>query len=173
MPYPSRGLVEHREMIANNPLCFSQDKERAIKNWIEHAWKGVRGSATLTKSKASPILKEMALLVWEAQGGAPLFSFGRNESPVCWNSPRYGTKNYIMYEIGHMNPISNGGTSQPENLCFQSARCNQHIQSSLPMDEVIGFYFQTNEEVKARLESLQSLHKTNLWKELKASLMSD
>ena len=171
MPYPPGGLSEHRQMIANNPLRFTEDKERAIANWVKHAWGGLKVSTSLSKKKAIPILEEMALLVWEAQGAVPFFHFGETDKPVCWNRPQDGTKNFIRYEIGHLNPKSNGGSSRPENLCFQSARCNQHIQSSLPIEEVMCFYFQTNHEVKARLESLQKLHNTKKWKTLKKSLL--
>ena len=167
MPYPPKGLNEHRTMLGANPSRFTEDKERAIQNWVKHAWESARRVTSLSKKQSVPILKDMALLVWEAQGGVPFFNFGEVERPVCWNRPQDGMKNYIRYEIGHLNPRSNGGGSEPENLCFQSARCNQHIQSSLPIDEVMGFYFETNEEVAGRLESLKRLHSSQRWVDLR------
>ena len=168
MPYPPTGLNAHREMLAANQSRFIEDKERAVKNWVEHAWKCARTTTTrMSKKQATPHLREMALLVWEAQGGVPLFNFGRDGAIPCWNRPQDGLKDYIRYEIGHMDPTSNGGSSKPENLCFQSARCNQHIQSSLHMDEVVAYYFQTNNEVLERLKSLQRLHNSKGWASLR------
>ena len=177
MPYPPGGLLEHRARLAANPSAFTKGKESAIERWVDHAWKGARavrqkaGLPAMRRKQAAPLLREMAVMVWEAQGGEPLFHFG-NYGDVCWNVPQRGLKNYITYEIGHMEPTSNGGSSEPENLCFQSGRCNQHIQSSLPIEQVVSYYFQTNKEVLERLERLKRLHTSERWLSIRKQVFS-
>ena len=171
MPFPTGGLTEHRQNIADNTECFTQDKERAIANWSEHCWKYVKENTTdLTKKNAIVILKEMAELVWEAQGGVPLFQFEAPTGlPMSWNRPQDGELNYIRYEIGHVHPQLEGGVSNPENLTFQSARCNQHIQSSLDIDEVL-VYFTSVDVVNERMANLAELHNSEHWAALKGML---
>jgi hypothetical protein len=73
-----------------------------------------------------------------------------------------------------MNPINNGGESNPENLCYMSARCNQHIQSSLPMDEVLAIYFNSNsiaKKVVDKYNNLLKLHQSEKWLELKKQIL--
>jgi len=172
MPFPSGGLNQHRIELSVNQDRFTQDKTRTIKNWIKHARKWVsEKNPSANKKNTSIILEQMANMLWEAQGGKPLFQFdSANGLPLSWNRPQDGTVNYIRYEIGHMNPVNNGGLSNPENLCYQSARCNQHIQSSLSLDEVLESYFQDNQEVLDRVNSVLSLHQSEEWKRLRSLL---
>ena len=164
MPFPIGGLNQHRIDLSLNPSCFTQDKTRAIDNWVKESIKSY-------PKKAKTILKDMALMVWEAQGGVPLFQFsGKNNLPMSWNRPQDGETNYIRYEIGHMISKNYGGTSEVENLCYQSARCNQHIQSSLLLEEVIDAYFSNNQEVLDRVDSLKTLHQSYKWFEKKKEL---
>ena len=173
MPFPTGGLNEHRIQLSNNPKCFTEDKERSIKNWILQAWKWLsKSNPSVKKNVAVPLLREMAIIVWEAQGERPLFHFDSvNGLPLSWNRPQDGLKNYVRYEIGHMTPVNSGGLSQFENLCYQSARCNQHIQSSLSLDEVLESYFQNNQEVLDRVSSVFISHQTTRWKEIKKLLL--
>ena len=106
---------------------------------------------------------DLADMIFEAQGKKPLFQFG--EDIVAWNRPSYWNLNYIKYEIGHKLPVNAGGTSHPENLCYMSARCNQHIQSSLEMHNVLDWYFSHNDEVKNRLKNLDELYLSENWKQ--------
>ena len=163
MSYPN-GLNEHRLSLKNNNLCFIQDKERAINNWCKHSYEFIKTKTTFKKTEIWGTLNQMAELVWEAQEGKPLFHFlsVKNDMPMSWNRPQNGADNYIRYEIGHINPIHTGGTSHPNNLCFQSARCNQHIQSSLDIEEVI-LYFSSIHDVLERINRLKILHKSEEW----------
>jgi len=172
MTFPKGGLTEHRQNIAANPDAFIQDKERSIANWMNHCWKYVRVNSTIKKSQASPIMREMAELVWDAQNGMPLFQFSVKSTglPMSWNRPQDGELDYIRYEIGHVHPQLEGGLSNPENLTFQSARCNQHIQSSLDIDEVM-IYFSNIDEVKDRMDNLKALHESDHWQMLRGMLV--
>lgn len=173
MSYPDGGLLEHRKSLKANPLCFSQDKDRAVINWISHAWEGLKSLTSVKASIARPILERAALMVWQAQGGKPLFHFESKVSglPMSWNRPQDGMLNYVRYEIGHMTPFDCGGSSAAENLCFQSARCNQHIQSSLPMDEILAAYFSDNAEVLQRIANLRHLYASQEWQGLLKSVV--
>ena len=58
--------------------------------------------------------------------------------PFCWNSPKDWDKDYIRYEWGHLRSRNlNGDAHQIENICLQSARCNQHVQTSMDIAEVL------------------------------------
>ena len=56
------------------------------------------------------------------------------------------------------------GLNNPENLSFQSARCNQHIQTSMNYFETTEY--NCKEEVKHRIDNLFILHKSKEWNEI-------
>ena len=173
MPYPKPdGLTAHRKQLANNLDCFSQDKDRATKNWTSHAWQGIKNNVPSSKKKEDLlILKEMACMIWDAQGGKPLFQFNdKDELPLAWNRPMDGNKNYIRYEVGHLKPRNAGGTSCTENLCYQSARCNQHIQGALSIETVIEAYFNNNSIVLNRIQAIYDVYKSKQWMDFKSKL---
>lgn len=166
MPYPTGGLREHREMLATNPMLFEQDKKRVLQYWTDTAWKYVGKTTDKKRSKVQPLLEEMAAMVWSAQGGKPLFQFDSvNGLPMSWNVPARGELDYISYEVGHHNPVNVGGDSHPNNLCYQSGRCNRHMQASLPLEEVEVFY-QGVPEVLERIHNLRTLYQSDAWNSL-------
>ncbi len=57
--------------------------------------------------------------------------------------------------------LNQGGSNSPENLSFQSARCNQHIQTSMNYFETTEY--NCKEEVKKRIDNLFILHKSKEW----------
>jgi len=173
MSYPAGGLNQHRQELNGNQNRFTTDKNRAITNWVKEVRKWIRkqNNISIRNKDSTSTLTKMANMVWEAQGGKPLFQFDSADGlPLSWNRPQDGEKNYIRYDIGHMLPVNSNGDSNPENLCFQSARCNQHIQSSLPLQDVIDSYFKGNEEVLTRINSLFELHKSQEWTQLRGML---
>lgn len=159
-------LAEHRQMLLANPDRYILDRERACENWTRHGYSFFRKEikTNKAKSKLRGLLRTMADLVFDAQCCRPLFEI--EDKAYAWNSPKNFSDNYIRYEVGHLNPRNAGGLSLPENLCFQSARCNQHIQSALPIDEVL-FLIGHHDEIAERLSSLNKLHASNRWVELK------
>ena len=172
MPFPvDGGLYKHRQMLAANNSCFLQDKDRAIKNWISHSWSYTKDKVLGNKRHYHNLLEDMAEMVWEAQDGKPLFQFESSSGlPMSWNRPQNGEEDYIRYEIGHINPKLSGGNSHPNNLTFQSARCNQHIQSSLGLDEVT-LYFASIPEVTDRINRVFQLHSSIAWKQKLSKLL--
>ena len=160
----TKSLHIHRQSLKDNVNSFVEDKDRAIENMTKHIWNWVKiVSPNTKKNEIKNILFEIAYMIFDAQSQMPLFQFG--EDITAWNRPGDWNYNYIRYEIGHKTPINAGGTSHPENLCFMSARCNQHIQSSLEMHNVLDWYFSNNVEVQSRINSLEELYKSDSWKE--------
>ncbi len=161
-------IMEHRTRLKNNPNSFEEHYNKARENFARY----IQGYPKKVKL-------QFADLVFQAQGRKPLFLWSSvDELPWAWNAPtRLRTKegpihtwndiDYIRYEIGHMNPRNAGGKNEPENLCFMSGRCNQHVQASLPMEVVLRDLFSDNKEVLDRVESLKQLHNSEEWKKLK------
>jgi len=148
-------------MLLSNPNKYTQDSDRAVMQFAQTAYKSV-GRQGSNKKILIPLYEKLAQLVIEAQGNTPLYDY-KDILPRAWNSPMKGgwKLDYVKYEIGHLISINNGGSFKPENLSFQSARCNQHLQSSLNFDETTEY--RMVEEVKTRVENLFELHKSKKW----------
>jgi hypothetical protein len=154
-------LLEHREVLLSNPNRYTQDAERAIMQFAQSAYKNI-GNQGSNKKKLIPLYQKLGQLVIEAQGYKPLYDY-ESDLPRAWNSPMKGgwKLNYIKYEIGHLISVNNGGSFKPENLSFQSARCNQHVQTSMNYNETTEYAY--IEEVRNRVNNLFILHKSKEW----------
>ena len=154
-------LLNHRENLLKNHNRFLEDKERAIIKFAETAYK-FYGNCGTNKKKIMPLLKNLGCLAFEAQESKPIYDY-EDTLPRSWNSPSNGgwKVNYIKWEIGHLISSNNGGLNNPENLSFQSARCNQHIQTSLNYNETTEY--NCKEEVQLRINKLFILHKSQEW----------
>ena len=165
------SLAKHRAALLLNPERYEQGFQKARLNWIKHSYNYYRVALKTNREKSD--LKQhlglMADAVFDAQMRRPLFEI--DDRCFAWNSPRDFNYNYIKYEIGHINPIDKGGHSSVDNLCFQSARCNQHIQSALSLADV-EFLIGHHESIAARLLSLRELYKSDRWITLKTQLPS-
>ena len=163
-------LLQHRNNLLNNPNRYIQDKERAIKNFALTAYK-FYGSCGLNKKKLINLLEKLGNLVFEKQENKPIYEY-KDDLPRAWNSPMNGgwDINYIKWEIGHLISLNQGGNNNPENLSFQSARCNQHIQSSMNYFETTEY--NCKEEVKNRIDSLFILHKSKEWLDILKDITS-
>lgn len=77
--------------------------------------------------------------------------FGDGDGTYCWNHMRNKKLSYLKLEWGHMIPASHGKKSQEENnLILLCARCNNHIQSSQTIEELIP-------EMEHKLNALKKL----------------
>ena len=164
------NLLQHRENLSNNPNRFIHDKERAIKRFAETSYKNY-GRCGKKKKLVMPLLKQLGNLVFEKQENTPIYEY-QDTLPRTWNSPMKGgwNVNYIKWEIGHLKSINQGGTNEPENLSFQSARCNQHIQTSMNYYETTEY--QCKDEVKNRIDNLYTLHKSKEWIDISEKINS-
>lgn len=164
-------LRDHRGLLLKNTNRYEEGYEKAKVNWVRHAYGFYRDSLSSRedKQRLRLHLSVMAELTFNAQGRRPLFEI--DDLCFAWNSPRFFSDNFIRYEIGHISPRNKGGVSKASNLCFQSARCNQHIQSALNIEDVL-FLIGHHESVKARIQSLFDLHASAKWKELERDISS-
>ena len=125
----------HREALAANPNAYSTDLPRLKDTVVAHLRDfGFRG---VSHARCPRLIDEFVESVFEAQGRKPFFHI---EAPIpyCWNSPKDWDKDYIRYEWGHlMSRNQNANFHHIENICLQSARCNQHVQTSMDIDEVL------------------------------------
>jgi hypothetical protein len=154
-------LLQHRENLLNNQNRFIHDKERAIEQFAQTSYKNY-GPCGKKKKLVIQHLKQLGKLVFENQKNTPIYEY-QDILPRSWNSPMKGgwKLNYIKWEIGHLKSKNQGGTNEPENLSFQSARCNQHIQTSMNYFETTEY--NCKEEVKNRVDNLFILHKSKEW----------
>jgi 5-methylcytosine-specific restriction endonuclease McrA len=78
-------------------------------------------------------------------------AFAGNDPKFCWNHPRDKTKPFLKLEWGHKVPTHYGKSSQnPDNLILLCARCNNHIQSSRKIKQLIP-------ELEHKLKNLKSI----------------
>ena len=164
------SLRQHRENLLNNPNRYIQDKERAIKQFAETSYKYC-GSCGKNKKLVIPLLQKLGNLVFENQENKPIYEY-QDTLPRAWNSPMNGgwNLNYIKWEIGHLISLNQGGLNNPENLSFQSARCNQHVQTGLSYFETTEY--SCKEEVKNRIYKLFILHNSKEWTDIKEEINS-
>ena len=91
----------------------------------------------------------------------------------CWNAPKDWDKDFIRYEWGHLHSRNqNESAHDVENLCLQSARCNQHVQTSMDITEVIGWLegSRVAERVRIVLDRRRRLFDSQVWKTLAEEL---
>lgn len=80
-------------------------------------------------------------------------AFGDGDGSHCWNHPRNKKLSYLKLEWGHKIPSVHGSISQKEdNLILLCARCNNHIQSSKTIAELIP-------ELEHKLRALKKLNR--------------
>jgi len=161
---PGMTLRKHRATLAANPNQFSTHRDKTVGNL---AGRALSDYSTLRRRELMPIAQRLADQIWEAQGGRPLFEFiGPDRLHMSWNRPAQWDLDYIQYEVGHMKPVDAGGSNDIRNLCFQSGRCNIHLQASLDLDVLLEAYFCNNSEVTSRVSDLRDLHSTKAFRDL-------
>jgi len=163
-------LLEHRKNLLKNKNRYIEDKERAVTNFANTAYISC-GNCGRKKKDLITLFKELGYLLFENQKGIPIYEY-QDTLPRAWNSPQCGgwKIDYIRWEIGHLISKNQGGTNIPENLSFQSARCNQHIQTSMNYFETTEY--NCKEEVKNRIDNIFILHKSKEWLEIKERINS-
>lgn len=128
-------LKEHREALKENALAYTNDFSRLPTTAVYHLKRCGFGRVTIYR--CGHLVDAFVRMIFDAQNRHPFFHID-SELPFCWNAPKDWDKNYIKYEWGHLRSVNqNNDAHQLENLCLQSARCNQHIQTSMDIIEVI------------------------------------
>lgn len=166
-------LRTHRESLRSNPNRYTHDLERTIKTIVPHL--GRSGYPRIAHLKAytesrEQILRELIHLIFEAQQSLPYLHIeSSNGLPFCWNRPADWKHDYIRYEWGHLHSLNldEGGRAHDiKNLCLMSARCNQHIQSSLNIEDLLEYEGKLAERIRLNNESRSALFKSKRWNEL-------
>ena len=78
-------LLQHRTNLLDNPNRFIHDKERAINQFAETAYK-YYGPCGKNKKKIIPLLKKLGELVFQNQDCKPIYEY-EDILPRAWNSP--------------------------------------------------------------------------------------
>ncbi len=136
-----RKLIDHRRALAENERAYSyeftdENIERLVKTLMPHL---KNAGLTVTLGNSFEDLAQIIRLLFLAQDERPFFHVEGTELPLCWNSPRDWDKNYIKYEWGHLRSKNQAQDKahKLENLGLYSARCNQHIQTSMNIEELM------------------------------------
>lgn len=166
-----KSLLQHRQELAANPEAYARDLDRAAGTLLAHLKKA--GYRRLNASNSKAERREFVRLIFQAQGNRPFLHIDA-PLPYCWNSPYHGgwNFNYIRYEWGHLRSINQNPSSAfgVENLCLMSARCNQHIQSSMNIDELLPYRGALEAIIKQNLAARTTLFKSGEWKSLLSQL---
>ncbi len=161
-------LIDHRKIIHSNPNAYNKDLDddrltKSILNHIREDFADVRfdGNKKL-------VIKKIINLLFEAQENRPFFHVEGTELPLCWNRPSDWDIDYIKYEWGHL--LSRNQTpeksSSIENIGLYSARCNQHIQSSMNIQELMVYGGLLAQRISNVLTKRRILFDSKEWKDL-------
>lgn len=162
-----KSLLQHRQELAANPVVYTRDLDRVATTLVQHLKKV--GYHRLTAGRSATERKEFVRLIFRAQAEKPFLHI-EALLPYCWNTPYHGGWNfdYIRYEWGHLRSINQNPLSafDVENLCLMSARCNQHIQSSMNVDELLVYGGALEAVIQKNLAARQALFLSEEWKSL-------
>jgi len=163
-------LYVHRSNIKKNmPRSYEYElkdkgKDRLILTLINKLTKKYK----LSYKKNYEILSQFIELIAETQDFSPIFDIKSVKLPLCWNSPKDWKLKYIKYEWGHLYSKSQNTDLEYnlENLGLYSARCNQHLQSSLDIDEVLVYGGIIAQRISGILIEREKLFRSKIWKNL-------
>ncbi len=163
-------LIDHRRALANNSDAYSfellpENIGRLVKTLTVHL---KSAGYQVTYKESSDDLSKIIELLFNAQDNRPFFHVEGTELPLCWNSPKDWDKNYIKYEWGHLRSKNQSPEKahQLENLGLYSARCNQHIQTSMHIEELMVYGGILAQRISNVLTARRKLFETDEWKEL-------
>ncbi|MDZ7869096.1 MAG: hypothetical protein U5L02_07840 [Rheinheimera sp.] len=164
-----KSLQEHRESIKNNSNAYLYDIPRCYETAVKHIKDA--GYTKITLKRAPDIVKNFVDYIFESQNERPFFHIESTCGlPFCWNSPYKGgwDIDYIKYEWGHLNSKNQNGDAADciQNICLQSSRCNQHIQSSMNVIELLEYGGKLAEVINTNIHSRELLFQSRKWFEL-------
>jgi hypothetical protein len=167
-----KSLKEHRESLNNNPNAYTADLERCERTlFIRDGRTKQRRDPSISNLTESRLIKlnktylskQLIKLLFKAQNNKPFFHIEQSTLPMCWNAPKDWNKDYIKYEWGHLyshNQLSDNYTETFANVCLQSARCNQHIQTSMDIDELLIYGGVLSQVIQRNLENREKLFRS-------------
>ncbi|HIP06931.1 MAG TPA: hypothetical protein EYG66_03560 [Mariprofundaceae bacterium] len=167
-------LIDHRKALSENADAYCHEIldsniERLVKSLVPHLKNaGLKVSPTKNFDDLSQIIK----LLFSAQEDRPFFHVEGTEMPLCWNSPKDWDKNYIKYEWGHLRSRNQAEDKahKLENLGLYSARCNQHIQTSMHIEELMVYGGILAQRISNVLTLRRKLFESEEWKTLSCTI---
>jgi hypothetical protein len=170
----SGRLRKHRENLSREVppeefsrivLTFLQNVRRDDRNTLEFRHVGHPDNRER--------IKKIVEMIFETQDKLPFFWID-SALPFCWNHPKDWARTHIRYEWGHLEPKDSPSTTVPilENLCLMSARCNNHIQSSLPLEDLQDLFkgSKTGQRIHDVLRRRQELFSSKSWTDVISEL---
>jgi hypothetical protein len=169
-------LIDHRRALADNDEAYtfelrSENISRLVKTLLLHLKKA---GYQLTPTNSFDDLSRIIQLLFEAQEKRPFFHVEGTELPLCWNSPKDWDKTYLKYEWGHLRSKNQSPEKahQLENLGLYSARCNQHIQTSMHIEELMVYGGILAQRISNVLTARRRLFQTAEWRQLVEKLVT-
>lgn len=164
-------LNDHRKSLMDNPNAYTEHLKEKSLTLIDI----LKGSGYHKMDRSKPeselLALDITMAIFNAQGCKPYFHI-EGELPFCWNVTKEWGKNYIVYEWGHMNSKHNHDKKAKvlKNLCLQSQRCNQHIQSGLDIEDLKKYGGKIEEVIIKNQDSFEKLYNSQEWKLLEERL---
>jgi hypothetical protein len=157
-------LQEHRQLLKkSNGRIHKSEQERLYSTVKPHL---IKAGVKSLRTKSEYIICFVNMII-DTQDGQPFFWID-SKLPFCWNNPRDWSKyEYIRFQWGHLEPTNSlTDCNQLENLCLQSARCNNQIQSSMPLRDLKELFFgsKTYDRIIEVEEKRRTLFNTSGWK---------
>ncbi|MEO5369248.1 MAG: hypothetical protein H7833_04140 [Magnetococcus sp. DMHC-1] len=171
-------LFEHRINIRDNPDAYEFEfKKENIKRLCKGLACRLRcaGYKKLTLRNGYHILQKIIQCIFDSQDRLPIFHIQVEENglPLCWNQPRDWENHYIKYEWGHLISINqNDKADKLDNLGLYSARCNQHIQSSMNIEELKIYGGKLSDRISKVLDNRKKMFQSDDWKKIENELDS-
>jgi hypothetical protein len=160
-------LISHRRALSENTEAYSfeikdDNIERLIKTLVPHLKSAGFDVSPVTNYKT---LAQIIKMMFLAQDSRPFFHVEGTELPLCWNSPKDWDKSYIKYEWGHLRSKNQAGDKAHmlENLGLYSARCNQHIQTSMHIEELMIYGGILAQRISNVLTTRRKLFESEQW----------
>lgn len=168
-------LIDHRRFLSENHKAYSheiedENIERLVKSLVPHLKNaGLKVSSSKNFKELSQIIK----LLFSVQEDRPFFHVEGTELPLCWNSPKDWDKNFIKYEWGHLRSRNQAedDAHKLENLGLYSARCNQHIQTSLHIEELMVYGGILAQRISNVLTARRKLFESKEWKDIVSKIV--
>ena len=163
-------LIDHRKALAANPEAYTYElQETQIVRLVKTLVPRIKNAGyQVTPSKSFDVLAKTIRLLFQAQDNRPFFHVEGTELPLCWNSPKDWDKNYIKYEWGHLRSRNQAPEREYEleNLGLYSARCNQHIQTSMHIEELMVYGGILAQRISNVLTARRMLFESEEWNKL-------
>ncbi|WP_034944202.1 hypothetical protein [Erwinia oleae] len=164
-------LKKHREKLRDNPTAYTQDMERKSVTLVSLLKKSGYNKMDKNNPRCLQLAYDITMAIFEAQGCKPYFHID-SDLPYCWNVPAKWNLNYIYYEWGHMKSRHNHEKKADDikNLCLQSQRCNQHIQSGLDTEDLKIYGGKLAEIIDKNEASFKKFYASPKWVKLEERL---